>query len=119
MRRFDICRDYGLVVKAGLTRRQGGQAVETVEIVPIAKMHIAPEPMTGEAGRLRVEVMNYLGTRLGENGLRFAPQADGSGLWCAADATDARCTGWQAPEVSSREAEIAAACGKDVRRGNF
>ena len=119
MRRFDICRDYGLVVKAGLLRGRGGYEVETVEAVPITKMHIAPEPMTGDAARLRVEVMNYLGSRLGEGGLRFAPQTDGSGLWCAAGATDARCAGWQAPEVSPREAEIAAACGKDVRRGNF
>lgn len=119
MRRFDICRDYGLVVKAGLARGQGGYQVETVEVIPITKMHIAPEPMTGDAARLRVEVMNYLGSMLGEGGLRFAPQADGSGLWCAADTTDARCAGWQAPEVSPREAEIAAACGKDIRRGNF
>lgn len=119
MRRFDICRDYGLVVKAGLLRGRGGYEVETVEAVPITKMHIAPEPMTGDAARLRVEVMNYLGSRLGEGGLRFAPQTDGSGLWCAAGATDERCAGWQAPEVSPREAEIAAACGKDVRRGNF
>lgn len=119
MRRFDICRDYGLIVKAGLTRGRGGYEVETVEVVPITKMHIAPEPMTGDASRLRVEVMNYLGSRLGEGGLRFAPQANGSGLWCAEGATDARCAGWQAPEASPREAEIAASCGKDVRRGNF
>lgn len=119
MRRFDICRDYGLVVRAGLLRGLGGYEVETVEVVPITKMHIAPGSMTGDAARLRVEVMNYLGSRLGEGGLRFAPQADGSGLWCAADASDARCAGWQAPEASPQEAEIAAACGKDVRRGNF
>lgn len=119
MRRFDICRDYGLVVKVGLLRGRGGYKVETVEVVPITKMHIAPEPMTGDAARLRVEVMNYLGSRLGEGGLRFAPQADGSGLWCAAGATDARCAGWQTPEVSPREAEIATACGKDIQRGNF
>ncbi len=119
MRRFDICRDYGLVVKAGLMRGRGGYEVETVEVMPITKMHVAPEPMAGEAARLRIEVMNYLGSRLGGDGLRFAPQADGSGLWCAAGAADARCAGWQAPEASPREAEIAAACGKDVRRGNF
>ena len=119
MRRFDICRDYGLVVKVGLALGRSGYAVETVEIVPITKMHIAPEPMTGDAARLRVEVMNYLGSGLGEGGLRFSPQTDGSGLWCATDATDTRCAGWQAPEASPREAEIAVACGKDVRRGNF
>lgn len=119
MRRFDICRDFGLLARVGLLKRAEGYEVETVEAVPLTKMHIAPEPMRGEAGRLRVEVMNHLGTKLGEKGLRFAPQADGSGLWCAADASDARCAGWRAPEVSPREAEIAAACGKDVRRGSF
>jgi poly-gamma-glutamate synthesis protein (capsule biosynthesis protein) len=119
MRRFDICRDYGLVVKAGLLRSRDGYEVETVEVVPITKMHIAPEPMTGEAARLRVGVMNYLGSQLGEGGLHFAPQADGSGLWCSEGAMDVRCAGWQKPEASPREAEIAAACGKDVRRGSF
>ena len=119
MRRFDICRDFGLLVRAGLVKRDGGYEVETVEAVPIKKMHAAPEAMTGEAGRLRVEVLNHLGAKLGTSGLRFAPQADGSGLWCAAGAGDARCTGWPAPGASAREAEIAAACGKRVRRGSF
>ena len=119
MRRFDICRDFGLLARVGLVKRAGGYEVETVEVVPLTSMHIAPEPMTGEAGRLRVEVLNHLGAKLGKKGLRFAPQADGSGLWCAADASDARCAGWRAPEVSAREAEIAAACGKNVRRGSF
>lgn len=119
MRRFDICRDYGLIVKAGLLRSRGGYEVETVEVVPITKMHVAPEPMTGDAARLRVEVMNYLGSRLGEGGLRFAPQADGSGLWCADGAAGGRCAGWTEPAASAREAEIAAACGRVVTRGNF
>lgn len=119
MSRFDICRDFGLLAKVGLVRGPEGLQVETVEAVPLRGMHIKPEPMGGEAGRLRVEVLNYLGARLGREGVRFRPQADGSGLWCAAGAADARCAGWAAPEVSSREGEIAAACGKDVRRGNF
>lgn len=119
MRRFDICRDFGLLLRAGLVKRDGGYEVETVEAVPITKMHLAPEAMTGEAGRLRVEVLNHLGAKLGKDGLRFVPQTDGSGLWCAAGAGDARCAGWQAPEVSAREGEIAAACGRRVRRGSF
>src|SRR5690606_33522225 len=116
MRRFDICRDFGLLVRAGLVKRDGAFEVETVEAVPLTKMHVAPEPMTGEAGRLRVEVLNHLGAMLGKGGLHFAPQADGSGLWCAAGASDERCAGWRAPEVSAREGEIAAACGKRVTR---
>lgn len=119
MRRFDICRDFGLLLRAGLVKRGGAFEVETVEAVPLTKMHVAPEPMTGEAGRLRVEALNHLGTKLGANGLQFAPQADGSGLWCAAGAGDARCKGWTAPAVSAREGEIAAACGKRVRRGSL
>ncbi|MFN4231023.1 CapA family protein [Parvibaculum sp.] len=119
MRRFDICRDFGLLARVGLVRRGEKYKVETVEAVPLTMMHIAPEPMRGEAGRLRVDVLNHLGTRLGEKGLRFAPQADGSGLWCVGDATDERCAGWRAPEASAREAEIAAACGKNVRRGSL
>ena len=119
MRRFDLCRDFGLLLRTGLVKRGAAFEVETVEAVPLTSTHIAPEPMTGEAGRLRVEVLNHLGAMLGETGLRFSPQADGSGLWCAADASDARCAGWRAPEVSAREGEIAAACGKRVTRGSF
>ena len=69
MRRFDICRDFGLLLRAGLVKRGGAFEVETVEAVPLTKMHVAPEPMTGEAGRLRVEVLNHLGTKLGEEGV--------------------------------------------------
>lgn len=122
MARFDICRDFGLLLRVGLARGAAGLAVETVEAVPLKGMHLRVEPMGGAAARLRLEVLNYLGGRLdGEDarGLRFRPQADGSGLWCAAGASDARCAGWEEPEESVREAEIVAACGKDVRRGNF
>lgn len=119
MSRFDICRDFGLLAKVGLARGPDGLRVETVEAVPLTGMHVQPAPMGGEAGRLRVEVLNYLGRRLGEGGAAFRPQADGTGLWCAAGAADGRCAGWREPEVSAREGEIAAACGKDVRRGNF
>ncbi|MEQ9226811.1 MAG: CapA family protein [Parvibaculum sp.] len=119
MSRFDLCRDFGLLAKVGLVRGPEGLRVETVEAVPLTGMHVQPAPMGVEAGRLRVEVLNYLGARLGREGVRFRPQADGSGLWCAADASDARCAGWVAHSVSEREGEIAAACGKDVRRGKF
>lgn len=122
MARFDICRDFGLLLRVGLTRRAAGLAVETVEAVPLKGMHLRVTPMGGEAARLRLEVLNYLGSRLDgadAQGLRFRPQADGSGLWCAAGAGDARCVGWEEPEESVRQAEIAAACGKVVTRGNF
>ncbi|MEX2249464.1 MAG: CapA family protein [Parvibaculum sp.] len=122
MARFDICRDFGLLLRVGMVKGDEGLAVETVEAVPLTGMHLRVEPMRGEAARLRLEVLNYLGSRLDgadAQGLRFRPQADGSGLWCAAGAADGRCAGWTEPEASAREGEIAAACGKDVRRGNF
>ena len=122
MARFDICRDFGLLLRVGYVRGDEGLAVETVEAVPLTGMHRRVAPMGGEAARLRLEVLNYLGSRLdgdGVQGLRFRPQADGSGLWCAKDAGDARCAGWAEPAVSAREAEIAAACGKVVTRGSF
>ena len=122
MARFDICRDFGLLLRVGYVRGDEGLAVETVEALPLTGMHLRVAPMGGEAARLRLEVLNYLGSRLdgdGVQGLRFRPQADGSGLWCAKDAGDARCAGWAEPAVSAREAEIAAACGKVVTRGSF
>lgn len=122
MARFDICRDFGLLLRVGLTRGDAGLAVETVEAVPLKDMHLRVTPMGGEAARLRLEVLNYLGGRLDgadARGLRFRPQADGSGLWCAAGAGDARCAGWTEPAASAREAEIAAACGRVVTRGSF
>jgi poly-gamma-glutamate synthesis protein (capsule biosynthesis protein) len=122
MARFDICRDFGLLLRVGLVRRAAGLAVETVEAVPLTGMHVGVEPMKGAVARLRLEVLNYLGSRLdgeGARGLRFRPQADGSGLWCAPGAADGRCAGWVEPEASARAAEIAAACGKVVMRGNF
>ena len=122
MARFDICRDFGLLLRVGYVRGDEGLAVETVEALPLTGMHLRVAPMGGEAARLRLEVLNYLGSRLdgdGVQGLRFRPQSDGSGLWCASDATDARCAGWVEPEVSARQAEIVAACGKVVTRGSF
>ena len=122
MARFDICRDFGLLLRVGYVRGDEGLAVETVEAVPLTGMHLRVAPMGGEAARLRLEVLNYLGARLdgeGARGLRFRPQADGSGLWCAEGAGDGRCAEWTEPEVSTREAEIVAACGKVVTRGSF
>ncbi|MCW5727837.1 CapA family protein [Parvibaculum sp.] len=122
MARFDICRDFGLLLRVGLVQGETGLAVETVEAVPLKGMHLRVEPMGGEAARLRLEVLNYLGRRLDgadARGLRFRPQADGSGLWCAAGAGDARCAGWTEPEASAHEGEITAACGRVVTRGNF
>lgn len=124
MAKRDICRDFGVLARAGLARgADGALAIETVEVQPLTAMHIRTEPMAGEESRLRLDVLNYLGARLdneaeGARGLRFAMQADGSGLWCAKGASDPRCAGWTEPPLASgeRAQRIAAACTSDVRR---
>jgi poly-gamma-glutamate synthesis protein (capsule biosynthesis protein) len=124
MARFDLCRDFGLLVRVGLLRMDGVWKLETVEAVPLTGMHVATRPMTGDAARMRLAVLNHLGARLDNakedaHGLRFAAEADGSGLWCAKDASDARCADWREPPLPSGAAgeEIARACARDVRRG--
>ena len=124
MAHFDICRDFGLLARVGLLRNDdGAMKIETVEAVPLTMMHRQTRPMTGEAARLRLDVLNYLGHLLDlrkgtANGLRFAQQPDGSGLWCAAGASDARCKGWREPSLAdgAQGAQIAAACARNVHR---
>jgi poly-gamma-glutamate synthesis protein (capsule biosynthesis protein) len=125
MSRFDICRDFGVLVKVGVMHKANGTSqIETVEAVPLTGMHVATKPMTGDAAHTRLAVLNYLGARLdnekdGTRGLRFAEQPDGSGLWCNKDATDMRCKGWSEPALPSGALAqtIKAACNKTVRRG--
>lgn len=124
MAHFDICRDFGLLARVGLLRGDDGtMKIETVEVVPLAKMHRQTRPMTGKAARLRLDVLNYLGHLVDAEegparGLRFAQQSDGSGLWCAAGATDVRCEGWKTPSLSTGDeaTQIAAACARNVHR---
>lgn len=90
MDRLGICRDYGLVARVHMIRTGGEKfRIRAVEIITLRGMHQAPQPRDGEAGRLRVEVINHLAAGLddrtsGARGVRFAPQPDGSGLYCAA-----------------------------------
>ena len=124
MAHFDICRDFGLLARVGLLRGgDGAMKIETVEAVPLTMMHRQTRPMTGKAAALRLDVLNYLGHLLDAEkgparGLRFAQQADGSGLWCAAGATDVRCAGWKMPSLSTgnEATQIAAACARNVHR---
>ena len=125
MARFDICRDFGLLAKVGMTRAaDGSMSLETVEALPLTNMHKQTRLMTGEAAQLRIDVLNYLGARLddkasGAQGLRFAAQPDGAGLWCAKGATDPRCVGWAPPPLATGKTGdmIKSACTRNVRRG--
>jgi len=127
MARFDICRDFGLLVKVGLRGDAAGDlTVDTVEAVPLKNMHVKTEPMMGEDASLRLQVLSYLGSKLdneGEaaRGLRFAQQENDAGLWCAEGASDARCVDWVAPPLANGRIGrlIEAACSRDIRRGNL
>lgn len=128
MRRFDMCRDYGLVVRVHLARGASGRMeTRAIEAIPITDMHLKARPMTGEEGRLRIEVLNHLAGDLDEpranaTGVRFATRPDGSGLYCAAGAASepgrigALCKGWEPPESPAREVarRVANACGSDI-----
>lgn len=125
MSRFDICRDYGLVARVHLGAAPGERlTVRAIEALPVTQMHKTPRVMTGEAGTARIHVLNHLAKRFGATGVRFAPQTDGTGLYCAAGAerlggqVGARCAAGAAvvepaPELA---AKIAAACAKKVVR---
>jgi poly-gamma-glutamate synthesis protein (capsule biosynthesis protein) len=125
MGRFDMCRDYGLLARVHLAAAPGERlAVRAIEALPITQMHKTPRLMGGEAGAARIHVLNHLAKRFGATGVRFAPQADGTGLYCAAGserlsgAIGARCA--RAPAINEPAAELAAkiqaACSKKVVR---
>lgn len=117
-----ICRDFGLALRVTLARV--GDApfdVDVVEAIPLYDMQVEPRMMTGGSAALRIDVVSYLGAALddarsGARGLRFAQQPDGTGLWCRAGSTDARCAGWTEPPLASgaHGAGIARACGRTL-----
>lgn len=125
MSRFDMCRDYGLVARVHLAAAPGERlSVRAIEALPITQMHKTPRLMGGEQGIARIHALNHLASRIGPTGVRFAPQADGTGLYCAAGSErlagsiGTRCAA--KPEVSEPEPELAAkiasACSKKVAR---
>ena len=117
-----ICRDFGLALRVDLARDSGAPFdVDTVEAIALTDMQLQPRMLSGEAAALRIDVINYLGAALDEAksgalGLRFAPQADGTGLWCRVGARNPRCAGWTEPSlaVGARRADIARACGRTL-----
>jgi poly-gamma-glutamate capsule biosynthesis protein CapA/YwtB (metallophosphatase superfamily) len=105
MTRFGICHDYGLLAKVHLARIDGAWRVEAIKAIPLTNTQTKPERFAAEEGTKRIYALNHLAAELddGKNakGVRFTPQADGSGLYCADGAADVGgtlgtlCQGWQ------------------------
>ena len=88
MTRFGICRDYGLMAKVHLARIDGGWRVEAIEAIPLTNTQMKPERFAAKDAETRIYALNHLAAGLdddakGAKGVRFTPQADGSGLYCA------------------------------------
>ncbi|HEV7463864.1 MAG TPA: CapA family protein [Methyloceanibacter sp.] len=105
MTRFGLCRDYGLMAKVHLARADGSWRVEAIEAIPLTNTQTRPERFASpEESKKRIYALNHLGAGLGDGknakGVRFTPQADGSGLYCAEGAADlggklgTLCQGW-------------------------
>ena len=125
MGRHDMCHDYGLVARVHLSGRPGERvSVKAIEAIPVTGMHLKPRRLDAVASMERVQALNYLNRQFGEQGVRFAVEADGTGLYCAAGADrlagdiGGRCAsnpGYKAP-APALETRIAAACAKRVVR---
>jgi capsule synthesis protein PGA_cap len=105
MTRFGLCRDYGLMAKVHLAKLDGAWQVEAIEAIPLTNTQLKPARFAKEESQKRISALNHLAAGLddGKNakGVRFTPQADGSGLFCAPGAADlgrklgTLCQGWQ------------------------
>lgn len=124
-----VCRDYGLMVRAHLTRATGGTGgklwvIGAVEAIPVTDTHFRPRRLEGEAGAKRVHALNHLARTLdasdGARGLRFTPQQNGTGLYCTETGKAAKgsvgklCAGWREPPAipGAYAGEIASSCAR-------
>lgn len=121
-----LCRDYGLMARVHLKKGADGKlALRAVEAIPVTDTHFRPRPLTGDAGASRIYALNYLASTLddpssGAQGLRFTPQANGSGLYCVPGAnkdggrSGALCKSYApAPAIpTSLKNAIAASCAR-------
>jgi poly-gamma-glutamate synthesis protein (capsule biosynthesis protein) len=122
MTRFGLCRDYGVMAKVHLARIDGAWRVEAIEAIPLTNTQMKPGRFKAEEGTKRIYALNHLAAGLDDEktakGVRFTPQADGSGLYCADGAAElggklgTLCQGWQqAGEPDKKLAtKIADAC---------
>lgn len=107
MKRFGICRDYGLMAKVHLARMAGAWQVGAIEAIPLTGTALKPERFAAAEGAKRIHVLNHLAAGLDDEkaakGVRFTPQPDGTGLYCAEGAGElggkigALCEAWQEP----------------------
>jgi poly-gamma-glutamate capsule biosynthesis protein CapA/YwtB (metallophosphatase superfamily) len=107
MTRFGICRDYGLMAKVYLAKADGAWKAEAIEAIPLTDTQSKPERFKPDEGKKRIYALNHLAAGLdsekGAKGVRFAPQSNGTGLYCADGAGSlggeigALCEAWQAP----------------------
>ncbi len=122
-----VCRSYGLFARVHVAEAADGTwRTRAVEAIPVTNVHISPRRYSSvEQSHFRVHALNYLGETLdnsasGARGMRFTPQADGSGLFCVEDATSdggkigALCKGWRpAPAIpASLRQTIAGSCAR-------
>jgi poly-gamma-glutamate capsule biosynthesis protein CapA/YwtB (metallophosphatase superfamily) len=122
MTRFGLCRDYGLMAKVHLARIDGTWRVEAIEAIPLTDTQRRPARFPPKEAEKRIYALNQLAAGLddGKNakGVRFTPQANGSGLYCADGAGElggklaTLCQGWQPPAELEQKlaAKIEAAC---------
>jgi hypothetical protein len=123
-----------------LARSEGVWRVEAIEAIPLTKTQSRPERFSPDESQKRIYALNHLAAGLddgkGVHGVRFTPREDGSGLYCAKDATRlggklaALCASWQPapPAAPALAAKIAKACQDKpfygepaitIRRGPF
>jgi hypothetical protein len=102
------CRDWGLLVRVHLlVRGDSPPAIAALEAVPLTAMHVQTRPLDAPSATRRIAVLNGLAAQFdapaqNARGVRFLPQADGSGLFCALPAATLppaladRCTAYEA-----------------------
>lgn len=120
-----VCRDYGLMARVHMQRlADGGFAIGAVEAIPVTDTHYRPRRLTSAEGVRHIHALNYLASTLdsrdGANGLRFTPQDDGTGLYCAeaglraTGALGQLCAGYKpAPPIPTNDRQqIADSCSR-------
>lgn len=122
-----VCRSHGLFARVHVAKGDDGNwQARAVEAIPVTDTHIAPRRYASlEQSHFRIHALNYLGETVddrasGARGMRFTPQADGSGLYCVEGAAGdggrigALCKGWKpAPAIPANlRGAIASSCVK-------
>lgn len=120
-----VCRDYGLMTRVHLARSADKSwSIGAVEAIPVTDTHFRPRRLEGEAGAKRVHALNHLARTLdsadGAKGLRFTPQANGTGLYCTSAGRSAKgalgklCAAYKEPSAIPAQyaGEIAGSCAR-------